>query len=86
MVYRDIREIQDSIENELLSANEKYPHFHSPHEGYAVIKEELEEVWALTKAYKGEWPPPAKWWKKRFKEECVQVAAMAIKFVQSMDE
>lgn len=32
------------VEKELKSANEKFPLFNSPHEGYAVIKEELEET------------------------------------------
>ena len=35
--------IQELVQTELNSANEKFPLFNSPHEGYAVIKEELEE-------------------------------------------
>lgn len=30
---------------ELMKAVERFPSFHSPHEGWAVIKEELDELW-----------------------------------------
>lgn len=36
--------IDDLIREELDDANSKYPQFASPHEGYAVLKEELEEL------------------------------------------
>ncbi len=36
--------IKALIEMELDDANKKFPHFASPHEGYAVIKEEVEEA------------------------------------------
>ena len=32
------------VREELREANLQYPHFHSFHEGYAVIKEEVEEA------------------------------------------
>lgn len=32
------------VEKELESANERFPQFHSPHEGWAVIREEVEEL------------------------------------------
>ena len=32
------------VEQELDEANEKYPLFHSPHEAYAVLKEEVDEL------------------------------------------
>lgn len=32
------------VEIELAAANEKYPAFHSAHEGYAVLLEEVEEA------------------------------------------
>ena len=32
------------VEKELESANERFPQFHSPHEGWAVIREEAEEL------------------------------------------
>lgn len=40
----DGREIERLAEIELKTANEKYPLFHSQHEAYAVMKEEVEET------------------------------------------
>ena len=40
----DRKEIEALVEKELTEANEKYPLFHSPHEAYAVLKEEVEEL------------------------------------------
>lgn len=36
-------DVQQLVQKELNSANEKFPLFNSPHEGYAVIKEEVDE-------------------------------------------
>ena len=41
----DRKEIEKLIEQELKEANEKYPLFHSPHEAYAVLKEECDELY-----------------------------------------
>ncbi len=40
----DRKIIEELVQQELKEANEKHPLFHSPHEAYAVIKEELEEL------------------------------------------
>lgn len=56
---------------ELTRASEKFGAFASPHEGYAVLLEEVDELWAEVK--KGD--------RKRMKEEAVQVAAMALRFL-----
>lgn len=39
----ELSEIQKLVDKELEEANKKYPLFHSDHEAYAVIKEEIEE-------------------------------------------
>lgn len=57
---------------ELERATEKYGPFASSHEGYAVLKEEVDELWDAIK--RNESPQ-----KKR--EEAIQVAAMALRFV-----
>ena len=62
---------------ELESANDKFLLFNSAHEGYAVLKEEVDELWDEIKANK---KPGSV---LRQKEEAIQVAAMAIKFVMS---
>ena len=40
-VENDIRAL---VGKELSAANERFPQFHSAHEGYAVIKEEVDEL------------------------------------------
>ena len=65
------------VVKELNTANEKFPLFNSPHEGYAVLLEEVDELWD---EIKGDKAPLAK---VRQKEEAIQVAAMALKFLIS---
>jgi hypothetical protein len=40
----------DDILREAAAARTKFPAFNSPHEGYAVIAEELDELWDDVKA------------------------------------
>jgi len=55
----------------------RYPYaFHSHHEGYAVIKEEIDELWDAIKTKKNH-PNLI----KALREEATQVAAMAIRFL-----
>ena len=42
MIARE--KIYELVKQELNEANEKYPLFHSPHEAYAVLKEEVDEL------------------------------------------
>ena len=59
-------EIYQLIEAEIERARKTFPPFHSQHEAYAVIKEELDEFWDCVKSdIDG-------------REELIQVAAMAI--------
>ena len=44
-IENDIRVL---VDKELASANERFPQFHSAHEGYAVIQEEVDELSAET--------------------------------------
>lgn len=37
-------EVRALVDKELAAANERFPQFHSQHEGWAVIKEEMEET------------------------------------------
>ena len=41
VVENDIRSL---VDKELSAANERFPQFHSAHEGYAVILEEMDEL------------------------------------------
>ena len=58
---------------ELQRARSLYGPFASPHEGYAVIKEELDELWEIIRGH-GRLPGS-------LREEATQVAAMALRFM-----
>jgi len=63
------------VEVELLRAERLHGTFNSLHEGYAVILEELDEVWDTVK-------------RNNYvdaRAEAIQVAAMAIRFVFTID-
>ena len=38
------KQVRELVAVELAAANERFPQFHSQHEGYAVIKEEVDEL------------------------------------------
>lgn len=57
--------------DELDKARKKFAPMNSAHEGAAVIKEEYDELWDEVKANNG----------PRAREEAVQVAAMALRFL-----
>lgn len=63
--------------NELGRAFIKFPKFAGPHEGYAVILEELDELWAEIKDDKRSKDDR----KQAMRAEAIQVAAMALRFV-----
>ena len=62
----------EEIKIEYEMATSKFGPFNSTHEGYAVIKEEVDELWD---AIKGNFHPSI------LEEEAIQVAAMAIRFL-----
>ena len=69
----EIDEVLLSVKDELIKANKKFPMFNSAHEGFAVLKEEVDELWDDVK-------------KNRIalaNDEAIQVAAMAVKFIIS---
>ena len=70
--------VLEMIKTELDSANNKYPAFHSTHEGYAVLREEIDELWDEIKVSKSTNA------NRLMVNEAVQVAAMAIKFIENL--
>lgn len=40
-----MRNIEQDIREEIKRAEIAFPEYNSPHEGYAIIKEELDELW-----------------------------------------
>jgi len=57
------------VKKELARATTKFGKFYSPHEGYAIIKEEVDELWDDIKA------------NRSGEKEAIQVAAMALRFL-----
>jgi hypothetical protein len=68
------------VGNEFQRASSLYPPFHSAHEGYAVLLEEVEELWDEVKK------SPKKRDPAKMREEAVQVAAMALRFLHDCTE
>lgn len=65
----------DEIRSELEFAFSKFPRFASGHEGYAILKEEVDELWDEVKKN------PKTRNKEKMYNEAKQVAAMAIRFM-----
>ncbi len=67
------------IKNELDRAS-AWPGFNSAHDGYAILAEEVDELWDHVKINQ----------KRRdigkMREEAIQIAAMDIKFIQMLDD
>ena len=45
-----LQNVLEEVKQELISATEEFGKFNSTHEGYAIIKEELDELWTLSEA------------------------------------
>ncbi len=70
----DYAQAANDIAVEARSARRKFAPFNSSHEGYAVIAEELDELWDDVKANNIE----------HSIDEAVQVGAMALRYVADM--
>ena len=64
-----VRLVMDALHD----ATDKHGPMASPHEGYAVILEELEELWEEIRGDRGRWP--------KARTEAAQVAAMALRYL-----
>jgi len=66
------------IEHEYLRANDLYPNLHSNHEAYAVIKEEVDELWDAikdNKDVKGN---------NQIRHELIQIGAMVVRYLDNL--
>ena len=67
-------DVVESVLSELHQAIAKWPPMNSAHEGYAVLAEEMDELWDHVKTNQRRRDLPA------MRKEAVQVAAMAMRF------
>lgn len=72
------RAVQDAWQ-ELQVAIAKFPPFHSAHEGYAVLLEEVDELWEHVKMRQGLRV------QAEMRKEAIQIAAMALRFAAEVD-
>ena len=70
------KDIAEGVEIEFLQATLLFGSFHNSHEGYAVLKEEVDELWDDVKDNN----------LKGALREAKQVAAMAIRFIYDLQE
>lgn len=71
-----ITAILNDVEDELFNALSKFEEFNSPHEGKAVIEEELDELWKHVKENTGR--------STDAREEALQIAAMACRYIYDL--
>lgn len=72
----EINEIITDITKEVDRATLMYPTFNSAHEGWAILKEEVDELWEAVKMKDSDEDRVG-----AMKEEAIQVGAMAIRFL-----
>jgi hypothetical protein len=68
------------VEKECVRAGARYPKFNSAHEGYAVLLEEVDELWLEVKKSLKNRDAEA------MRAETIQVAAMALRFLWDICE
>lgn len=66
------------IDRELDKATSRFNRFNSPHEGWAVIREELDELWEHVRANTGR--------DREAMVECVQIATMALRYIYDLGD
>ena len=68
--------ILGEIEEEFRRASKLHAKMNTPHEGYAILKEEVDELWDIVKRkelFRGR--------NDQLHAECIQVGAMAMRFL-----
>jgi hypothetical protein len=63
------------VSAELDRARSKFAPFNSAHEGYAVLAEEVDELWQEVRGHRDRANV------ERMREEAIQIAAMALRFI-----
>lgn len=78
-IKRERAAILIEVQIEVERAKKHGEKFASLHEAYGVILEELDEVWDITRQKRRDRDPRA------LREEFIQLAAMAVKAIESLD-
>lgn len=74
------KELLCEVLDELVGAQENFPPFRNLHEGWAKMNEEVDELWDLVRLKQILRDPD------QVREECLQVAAMALRIIFDLDE
>lgn len=69
-------DIWDEIKAEIEEARAKHGPMHSPHEGWAVMLEELDELWEHVRHNTGRGQDA--------RGEAIQIAAMAVRYIEDL--
>lgn len=74
MSHEPYLDVAIEIHQEVKHAKQNWPAFNSAHEGFAILKEEVDELWmhVMTNQKKRDL--------EAMKKEAIQVAAMALRF------
>ena len=75
------KNVFDAVNQEYSTAVSKFPPFNTAHEGFAILKEEVDELWEAVRMKQGD-PKRA----EQMRKEAVQVAAMALRFIVDICE
>lgn len=80
---RKVAAALEQIGNSYVSARNKHAPMRGPHEGYAVLLEEVDELWAEVKRWQPQSSPTHDYGthQKAMKKEALHVAAMALAFL-----
>ncbi len=70
----------NAVLRELARARKKFPAMASSHEGFAILKEEVDELWDDVRG------PDDSGRSARMRAEAVQVAAMALRFIEDVSD
>ena len=72
----NLLEIMEELEREYLRASRNFMPFHNAHEAYAVLLEEVDELWTAIKLNQR-----IPYRDKHIREEAIQVCAMALRLI-----
>lgn len=82
MIVQRVNTILDAVFAELIMAKAKFPRpFASAHEGFGILKEEVDELW---REVCGQSAGDQTERKARMRKEAIQVAAMAVQLIEEV--